>query len=94
MMFDIQRFGDNDTVVSSNEGILTIGFYDSDDRQIKIDDPRSDLTAAEVNAIVDWTKQNQPIIGDKTGASVVGAKSFETIAKTTTYLDITPPSGE
>ena len=93
-MFDIQRFGDNDTVVSSNEGILTVNFYDSDDRQIKIDDPKSNLTATNVNAVVDWMKANQPIIGDKTGASVVGAKSFETVEKTTIYLDITPPEGE
>ena len=93
-MFDIQRFGDNDTVVSSNEGTLLAEFYDSDDRQIKIDDPRDDLTAADVNAVVDWMKQNQPIIGDKTGASVVGAKSFEIVEKTSIYLDITPPEGE
>lgn len=90
-MFEIQRFGDNDTIVSSNEGILLVNFYDSDDRTIKVDNPKSNLTASEINAVVDWMKQNQPIIGDKTGASVVGAKSFDIVEKTTIHLDITPP---
>lgn len=91
-MFELQRFGSNDTVVSSNEGVLLVNFYDSDDRSIKIDNPKDDLTSAQINSVVDWMKVNQPIIGDKTGASIVGAKSFTITERTTTYLDITPKS--
>ena len=87
-MFDIQRFTANDTVVSSNEGTLVVAFYDSDDRSIKLTNPKSDLTASAINTVVEWMKTNQPIIGDKTGASVVGAKSFEIVEKTSTCLDI------
>ena len=87
-MFNIQRFGDNDTVTSSREGSLVVSFYDSDNRTIKIDNPRNDLTAADINAVVEVMKTTQPIIGDKTGASVVGAESFKILEKTTTQLDL------
>lgn len=87
-MFDIQRFGTNDTITSSREGNLVIEFYDSDNRTIKIDNPRNDLTAADVNAVVEAIKASQPIIGDKAGASVVGASSFEILEKTETKLDL------
>ena len=87
-MFDIQRFGTNDTITSSSEGKLVVNFYDSDDRTITIDNPRSDLTATDINAVVDALKVSQAIIGDKTGASVVGASSFKMVEKTVTHLDI------
>lgn len=87
-MFDIQRFGTNDTITSSREGNLVIEFYDSDNRTIKIDNPRNDLTAADVNAVVEAIKASQPIIGDKAGASVVGASSFKILEKTETKLDL------
>lgn len=87
-MFDIQMFGNNDTITSSREGNLVIEFYDSDNRTIKIDNPRNDLTAADVNAVVAAMKTSQPIIGDKTGASIVGASSFEILEKTETKLDL------
>ena len=87
-MFDIQMFGNNDTITSSREGNLVIEFYDSDNRTIKIDNPRNNLTAADVNAVVEAMKTSQPIIGDKTGASIVGASSFEILEKTETKLDL------
>lgn len=85
-MFDIQRFAD--TVSSSREGKLVISFYDSDDRTVTIDNPKSNLTAAQINAFVETMKTDQPVIGDRSGASVVGASSFKIVEKTETKLDL------
>ena len=85
-MFEIQLFAD--TVSSSREGKLVISFYDSDDRTVTIDNPKSNLTAAQINSFVEQMKTDQPVIGDKTGASVVGATSFKIIEKTETKLDL------
>lgn len=88
-MFDIQLFGNNDTVTSSREGKLVVSFYDSDDRTITIDNPRTDLTATDINNLVTLMSATQPIIGDKTGASVVGAESFKIYEKEVRILDLT-----
>lgn len=87
-MFNLQRFGSNDTITSSREGKLVVEFYDSDNRTVTFDNPRPDLTAADVNAVVNYMKTNQPVIGDKTGASIVGASSYKTVEKTNTKLDL------
>ena len=85
-MFDIQRFAD--TITSSREGKLVVEFYDSDNRTLTIDNPKTNLTAAQINTFVEQLKTDQPLIGDKTGASIVGASSFNTIEKTETKLDL------
>lgn len=85
-MFEIQLFAD--TVSSSREGKLVISFYDGDDRTVTIDNPKSNLTAAQINSFVEQMKTDQPVIGDKTGASIVGAASFKIIEKTETKLDL------
>ena len=87
-MFDIQRFAD--TVTSSTEGKLVVKFYDGDTRTITSEDPKTNLTAAQVNAFVEFLKTNQPIIGDKTGESIVGSEgAFVIIEKTDRKLDLT-----
>ncbi len=85
-MFDIQRFAD--TVTSSREGKLVVEFYDGDNRTLPIDNPKSDLTAAQINAVVQQMITDQPLIGDKAGASIVGASSFKIVEKTETKLDL------
>lgn len=85
-MFDIQRFAD--TVTSSSTGNLVLKFYDGDTRTLSVDDPRSDLTATEINAFVDVLKQTQPLIGDETGASIVGADKFTIVDKTDVKFDL------
>ena len=85
-MFEIQRFAD--TVSSSREGKLVIAFYDSDDRTITVDNPKNNLTAADINAVVQQMIIDQPVIGDKTGASIVGANSFKIVEKMETKLDL------
>jgi len=85
-MFDIQRFAD--TVTSSSVGNLVVKFYDGDTRTLPIDDPRSDLTATEINEFVQVLKDTQPIIGDKTGAAVTGAEKFTIVDKTDVKFDL------
>ena len=87
--FDIQMFGDNDTVTSSREGNLIVKFYDGDTRTVKLDNPKTNLTAANVKSFVQFMITNQPIIGDKTGASLTGAESFKIVEKTDRKLDLT-----
>ena len=87
-MFEIQRFSTNDTITSSREGNFVVSFYDGDNRTLKIDNPRADLTATEINAVVEAMKTNQPLIGDKAGASIVGAEKFEILEKTEVKLDL------
>lgn len=87
-MFNIQMFGDNDTVTSSREGKLLVKFYDGDTRTLTLDNPKSNLTATNVNNLVTFMTTNQPIIGDKAGASVTGAESFKIIEKTDVKLDL------
>ena len=85
-MFDIQRFAD--TVTSSSTGNLVVEFYDGDNRTLPIDDPRDDLTATEINAFVEKLKTDQPIIGDKTGASITGASKFTIVDKIDVKFDL------
>lgn len=88
--FDIQRFGDNDIVTSSREGNLLVKFYDGDTRTLKIDNPKSDLNATVLNNFVtNILVATQPVVGDKTGASIVGAEYFKIIEKTDRKLDLT-----
>ena len=86
-MFDIQLF--NDTVISSSKGNLLVEFYDGDNRTLTVDDPRSDLTAAEINAFVESMKTSQPLIGDKAGASITGASKFTIVDKVEVKFDLT-----
>ena len=86
MKFEIQRFAD--TIISSSTGNLVVEFYDGDNRTLPIDDPRDDLTATEINAFVNNMKTTQPLIGDKTGASITGASKFTIIDKTTVKFDL------
>ena len=89
-MFNLQMFGDNDTITSSREGKLVVKFYDGDDRTVTIDNPKTNLTASQVKAVVDYMIENQPLIGDKAGASITGAgDTFKIIEKTERKLDLT-----
>ena len=90
-MFDIQTFGDNDTVTSSREGKLIVKFYDGDTRTLTIPDPKDNITATTMNNFVtNVLVASQPLVGDKTGASIVGAVSpFKIIETTDRKLDLT-----
>ena len=77
--------------VITNKQVLSavVGFADGDDRTINLDNPKDDLTSAQVQAWIDYAKDNDLIIGDKTGAKLVDIISADIIDKTSTDLDIT-----
>ena len=85
-MFDIQRFAD--TVTSSSTGNLIVEFYDGDTRTLSIDDPQENLTASDINGFVNWLKSNQPLVGDKAGASITGAQKFTFVDKIDVKFDL------
>ena len=77
-----------DTITSSREGKLVLSFYDGDNRTLNVDNPKANLTVSQIKAFVEHIKTTQPLIGDKTGASIVGAESFDVFEKTERKLDL------
>ena len=67
---------------------LVAEFTDGDDRTITVDNPKATLTAAAINAVATYAKNNNILIGDKAGADFSRFKSAKKIAQTTKYLDL------
>lgn len=88
-MFDIQMFGANDTITSSNTLDIIGGFADGDTRTFKIPNPRSDLTSSDIESLDAWIAANNVIVGDRTGASSTGINSATLVETTKTRLDLT-----
>ncbi len=66
---------------------LVAEFTDGDDRTLNLDNPKNDLTAAQINAL------NAPaanvLIGDQDQAAFKQFKTAKVITSTVTYLDLT-----
>ena len=66
-------------------------FVDNDDRAITLDNPAS-LTTAQfadsINAVGDYVKANNVIIGDKDGATFLRFKSAKKVTTTSTIYDL------
>ena len=77
-----------DTVKTSRELKTEFGFYDNDTRTVTLENPRTDLTAADIKAVATLAANTQPIIGDKGGARVVGINSAKIVEKTVVTLDL------
>ena len=77
-----------DKVTSSNELKMVFSFYDNDTRTVSIENPRPDLTAADILEVGTLAKNTNPIIGDKGGARVIGISSAKVVEKTRTQLDL------
>lgn len=77
-----------DKVSTSNELKLDFAFYDGDNRVITLDNPRDDITVAELLAVGNTVKTTGALIGDKAGAACVGLRGAKAISKTTTQLDL------
>ena len=77
-----------DKITSSNELKMVFSFYDNDTRTVSIENPRSDLTAADIKEVGTLAKNTNPIIGDKGGAHVVGISSAKVVEKTNIKLDL------
>lgn len=77
-----------DKVTSSNELKMVFSFYDNDTRTVSVENPRPDLTAADILEVGTLAKNTNPIIGDKGGARVIGISSAKIVEKTRTQLDL------
>lgn len=77
-----------DIVKTKNQLQLVAEFNDSDTRTITLDNPKSGLTAAEINAVGAYTKTNNCIIGDKAGACFERFNSAKIVTGTTVYFDL------
>lgn len=86
-MFNIQRFAD--TVTSSADLKFNWQFADGDTRLVTLPNPKSDLTATEVQAVIDSAVADGILIGDKAGAALAGVVQVYTENTTKTKLDLT-----
>ncbi len=87
--FNLQMFGDNDTITSSNDLQIEFGFVDGDTRTVKLPNPKPNLDSATFVGLSSWMTTKNIIIGDKAGASSTGINSAVFIESTKTKLDLT-----
>lgn len=86
MKFNIQQFADS---VSSSVNLKTeFGFVDGDTRTVNIPEPKLSLTSDTIATFSTWISENQPIVGDKYGASTTGVNSAIKVEETKTKLDL------
>lgn len=76
-----------DTVETSLELKIVAGFTDGDERTLTFSDPKSTITAADINALN--ASASSVLIGDKYGAPFLMMKDAEIVDKTITKLDLT-----
>lgn len=88
--FDIQLFGTNDTITTAYT--LGLGYERSDDsvQYIKLQNPRSDLTADEVQEVMTFIASNNLLLDSKTNEpfSTTDILTAYTENKITTNLDL------
>lgn len=77
-----------DKVTQTNELTLVTKYTDNDTRSVKIDNPKEDLTAADIKNFAAIAKSTQAIIGDKTGAAFYDIIEAKTTKKKKTELDL------
>ena len=62
----------SDIIKSSYILKIKLGFADGDTRIINLDNPKDDLTAAEIHELSQFIKNNNLLLGDKNGADSAG----------------------
>ena len=67
---------------------IKLGFADGDTRTINLDNPKNNLTAAEIYEVSQFIKNNNLLLGDKYGADSAGILTADKIASTKTTLDL------
>lgn len=82
------------TIIKNKSTLQLVGeFYDSDDRTFNLDNPDMTMTAAalaaSINAIGTYAKDNNVLIGDKTGADFLKFKSAKRITNQSIIFDLT-----
>ena len=87
-MFNIQRFGDNDTITSSRELKLVYYFTDGDTRTTSLQNPKTNLTSDNIVTAATVLKNTQAFIGDKASAAFETIKSAEVVETMRKQLDL------
>lgn len=77
-----------DKVNQTSELKLTAKYNDNDTNVITVDNPKDNLTAAQINAVGAIGVSTQAILGDKTGAEFKEFVTAKTITKKVTQLDL------
>ena len=93
-MFDIQLFGDNDTVTSSNSLTLEYDIADDKTQKMTLSNGRTNLTAASIQNAMQADLENK-IFVNKNDTNIVLSSDTATIGtayrtdRTTRELDLT-----
>lgn len=77
-----------DKITEKNELNLLAGFVDNDDRTITVDNPKTNLTAADIKAFEATVKSTKAIIGDKGSADFYEFKKAKTKKSKKTEIDL------
>lgn len=77
-----------DTVTSSANLKINWQFADGDTRMATAPNPKNDLTAQQVQAIIDNAVTNGLLVGDKAGAALSGVVQVYTENQTKTKIDL------
>lgn len=88
-MFNLQLFGTNDTLTSSKELKLTYAFADGDTRITNLPNPRTNLTATNIQSTAEVLATTQAFVGDKNSAAFTGITSAVIVEQTKRKLDLT-----
>ena len=78
-----------DTIKSSAELKLGSHFADNDTRTISLPNPKSTISATEINSIGAFCATNNIIIGDKGSAAFVRFDTAKVVEKEDRKLDLT-----
>lgn len=77
-----------DTITSSDEMKYVFAFDDGDNRTHSVPKPKLNVTAAQIHSLSQTLTTNQFILGDKTGAALIGIATADKISTTSTKLEI------
>ena len=77
-----------DTIKTSSELKIETYYSDADTRTITIDNPKDNLTKADIKAVETVGVNTQVLLGDKGGAGFVRFNKAKTTKTTRTELDL------
>ena len=67
---------------------IKLGFGDGDTRTINLDNPKNNLQASEIYNLSQFIKNNNLLLGDKSGADSAGILTADIVESTKITLDI------
>lgn len=76
-------------IISTNETLdIEFAFVDGDTRLNKFKNPKSDITAQEIQDLNTFLRANNAVIGDRYNSTFAQINSAKRVRKTTTTFDI------